>query len=92
MAEEEKAKKVKEKAKPEGVELKEIAKRAGLEPRECRAILRKLGIRGVDQHRQRWVFATGEVAGIVAKIKAAKVAKEKAKAEKASSKEEEEEE
>ena len=67
---------------PEMVTLKEVAKRAGIEPREARAILRKLSVRGEDEKRSRWQFKPQEVAGVVAKIKAAKAAKEKAKAEK----------
>ena len=73
--------------KPEGIELKEVAKQAGLEPREARAILRKLNIRGEEQRRARWVFPPAAISGIVAKIKASKAEKEKAKAEKATSEE-----
>ena len=81
-------KKVEEKKEPEGVSLKEVAKQAGLEPREARAILRKLSVRGETEKRQRWIFQPKEVPAVVAKIKAAKVEKEKAKAEKAAAAEE----
>jgi len=76
---------------PEMVTLKEVANQAGVEPREARAILRKLDVRGEDEKRSRWQFAPKAVAGVVAKIKAAKAAKEKAKAEKEAEEEEEEE-
>jgi len=79
-----------EKKEPEGVALKDIAKQAGVEPREARAILRRLSIRGEAEKRQRWTFQPNQVAGVVSKIKAAKAEKEKAKAEKAAAEEEEE--
>ena len=81
-----------EKKEPEGVALKDIAKQAGVEPREARAILRRLNIRGEAEKRQRWTFQPNQVAGVVSKIKAEKTAKEKAKAEKAAAEEGEEEE
>ena len=77
-----------EKKEPEGVALKDVAKQAGIEPREARAILRGLSVRGEAERRQRWVFKPNEVAGVVSKIKAAKAEKEKAKAEKAAAAEE----
>ena len=80
-----------EKKEPEGVALKDVAKQAGVEPREARAILRKLNIRGEAEKRQRWTFKPNEVAGVVSRIKAAKAAAEKAKAEKAAAAEEGEE-
>jgi len=70
-------------AKPEMVALKEVAKRAGVEPREARTILRKIAVRGDEEKRSRWEWPPAEVAGIVAKIKAAVVEREKAKAAKA---------
>ena len=85
-------KKAAEKKEPEGVALKDVAKQAGVEPREARAILRRLSVRGEADKRQRWIFQPNEVAGVVSKIKAAKVEKEKAKAEKAAAAQEEEEE
>ena len=90
-----KAEKVKEKEKPtepEMVPLKEVAKRAGLEPREARSILRKISARGEGEKRARWQWAPGEVNGVVAKIKAAIAEREKAKIEKAAAAAEEEEE
>ena len=57
---------------PVGVELKEVAKQAGMEPREVRAILRKLGARGEDRKRARWTFQPSEVAAVVAKLKGTK--------------------
>ena len=92
MAEQKGKEKPAEKKEPEGIALKEIAKQAGIEPREARAILRKLNVRGEADKRQRWVFQPNEVASVVAKIKAAKVEKEKAKAEKAAAAEVEEKE
>jgi len=91
---EEKVEKPKEEkpAKPEMVSLKEVAKRAGVEPREARSILRKIAARGEGEKRSRWEWTPGAVAGVVAKIKAAVVEREKAKASKAEAKEEEEEE
>jgi len=81
-----------EKKEPEGISLKDVAKQAGVEPREARAILRGLSIRGEAEKRQRWTFQPNEVASVVSKIKTAKAAKEKAKAEKAAAAEVEEEE
>ena len=92
MAEKETKEKVPEKKEPEGIALKDIAKQAGVEPREARAILRGLSVRGEAEKRQRWVFDPKEVASVVSKIKAAKATKEKAKAEKAAAAEVEEEE
>ena len=77
-------------AEPEMVSLKEVAKKAGVEPREARSILRKISTRGEDQKRSRWQFAPGEVNAVVSKIKNAKVAAEKAKAEKAAAAEDSE--
>ena len=91
MAEEKGKGKAAEKKEPEGVALKDVAKRAGVEPREARAILRKLSVRGEAEKRQRWIFKPNEVAGVVSKIKADKATKEKAKVEKAAAAEEEEE-
>jgi len=79
-----------EKKEPEGVALKEVAKLAGVEPREARTILRRLNIRGEAEKRQRWTFQPNETASVVSKIKAEKAAKEKAKAEKAAAAAEEE--
>ena len=73
-AETPKAEKPKEE-KPETVDLKEVAKQAGVEPREARQILRGLNIRPEDQKRQRWAFPPKDAPGMVAKIKAAKAAK-----------------
>ena len=70
-------------AKPEMVALKEVAKRAGVEPREARTILRKIMAREEGEKRSRWEWTPAEVAGVVAKIKAAVVEREKAKAAKA---------
>lgn len=78
-------------AEPEMVPLKDVAAKAGVEPREARAILRKLAVRGEDQKRSRWQFDPKEVNGVVSKIKAAKAEREKAKAEKEAAGEEEEE-
>ena len=92
MSEEKKVEKAKEVGKPkeaekakepEMVALKDVAKKAGVEPREARAILRKLAARGEGQKRSHWQFPPAEVNSVVAKIKAAKTEKEKAKAEKA---------
>ena len=66
---------------PEMVSLKEVAKQAGLEPREARAHLRKLNIRGEDQKRSRWQFLPKDVPVVVKKLKDAVAAKEKAKEE-----------
>ena len=66
------------KEKPEGVDLKDIAKQLKIEPRAARAILRKLNIRGEDKKRSRWIFNPKEVPGVVAKIRG--VIQEKAKA------------
>ena len=72
MAEEKaKAAAKKEEKGPEMVSLKDVAKAAGVEPREARAILRKLGARAEGQKRSRWQFLPKEVSGVVAKIKAA---------------------
>jgi len=67
---------------PELVDLKEIAKKVGVEPRQARAILRSLAMRGEEKKRARWAFPPAEVAGVVTKIKGALDAKAKAKAEK----------
>ena len=92
MAEKEAKEKAAEKKEPEGIALKDVAKQAGVEPREARAILRGLSVRGEAEKRQRWVFDPKEVTSVVSKIKAAKATKEKAKAEKAAAAEVEEEE
>ena len=78
-------------AEPEMVSLKEVAKRAGVEPREARSILRKITARGEGEKRSRWQWAPAEVNAAVAKIKVAVAEKAKAKAEKAAAAEEEEE-
>lgn len=70
-------------AKPETVSLKEVAKKAGVEPREARTILRRISSRSDSEKRSRWEWAPGEVAGVVAKIKAAVTERESAKAAKA---------
>ena len=88
MAEEKKKEKAAEAPKPEEISLKEVAKQAGVSPREARAILRKVMSRGDDEKRSRWNFAPKDVAGTVAKIKAAVVEKAKAKAEKEAAEEE----
>lgn len=85
---EEKEKKEKA-AEPEMVSLKDIAKRAGVEPREARSILRKLNIRGEDEKRSRWQFPPPQVNEVVSKIKTAVADRAKAKAEKAKAEEEE---
>lgn len=92
--EEKKTKETKETkpAEPEMVPLKDVAKKAGVEPREARSILRKLAARGEDQKRSRWQFKPAEVNNIVSKIKASKAEKEKAEEAKAKKEEEEEEE
>jgi len=72
------AKKEAKKEEPKGVELKEIASKIGITPRECRVILRKMAIRGEDKKRARWTFETNEVDAVVAKIKAAIEEKKKA--------------
>jgi len=77
-------------AKPEMVSLKEVAKRAGIEPREARSILRKIATREEGEKRSRWEWAPAEVAGVVTKIKAAVAERAKAKAEKAAAAVEEE--
>ena len=77
-------------AKPETVALKEVAKRAGVEPREARSILRKIAARDEGEKRSRWEWLPADVATVVAKIKAAVVEKEKAKADKAEAAAEEE--
>ncbi len=70
------AAKTQEKPKePEQVPLKDVAKKAGLEPREARAMLRKMNIRPEDQKRSRWAWAPAEVDGVVAKLKAGVAAK-----------------
>lgn len=76
---------------PELMSLKDVAAKAGLEPREARAILRKLDLREEDQKRSRWLFKPAEVSGVVAKIKAEKAAKEKAKEEAAAASKDEDE-
>ena len=80
-----------EKKEPEMVALKEVAKKAGVEPREARSILRKLAARGEGEKRQRWQFLPKEVDSVVSKIKAAIAEKAKAKEAKAAAAEEEEE-
>jgi len=90
MVQEKGKEKAAEKKEPEGVALKDVAKQAGVEPREARAILRRLNIRGEAEKRQRWTFKPNQVSGVVSKIKAAKAEREKAKAEKAAAAEEEE--
>jgi len=70
-------------AAPETVALKDVAKKAGVEPREARSILRKLAVRGEDAKRQRWQFLPKEVDAVVAKIRKAVADKAKAKEEKA---------
>ena len=66
---------------PETVALKDVAKQAGVEPREARSILRKLSARGETEKRSRWQFVPKDVAGVVAKIKKAVADKAKAKEE-----------
>ena len=84
--------KAKEKpAVPEMVSLKDVAKKAGVEPREARSILRKLAARGEGEKRARWQFAPNQVDSVVSKIKAAVAERAKAKAEKAAAEIEEEE-
>jgi len=61
--------------------LKDVAKQAGMEPRQARAILRKLNTRPEDQKRARWAFQPNEVSGVVKKLKDAAAAEEKAKEE-----------
>jgi len=90
MTQEKGKEKAAEKKEPEGVALKDVAKQAGVEPREARAILRRLNIRGEAEKRQRWTFQPNQVSGVVSKIKADKAAREKAKAEKAAAAEAEE--
>jgi len=77
-------------AAPEMVSLKDIAKRLEMEPREARAILRKLGTREEGEKRSRWQFPPDQVNAVISKVKAAKVKMETAKAEKAKEEEEEE--
>ena len=84
--------KVEKPAEPEMVSLKEVAKRAGVEPREARSILRKISTRVEGEKRSRWQWAPAEVNGVVAKIKAAVADRAKVKAEKAAAAAEEEEE
>ena len=55
--------------KPEVVELKAVAEKLGITPRETRVILRAIKYRGDDQKRARWAFAPGEVADVIAKVK-----------------------
>ena len=62
---------------PEMVSLKDVAKAAGVGPREARAILRKIGARSDDQKRSHWQFDPKEVSGVVAKIKGALAEKTK---------------
>jgi len=76
--------------KPELVELKLVAKQAGLEPRAARVLLRKMGVRGEDAKRARWAWAPSEVPGVVAKLKKAAAEKAVAKEKAAAEKEEEE--
>ncbi len=83
--------KTQEKKEPEMVALKEVAKKAGVEPREARSILRKLAARGEGEKRQRWQFLPAEVNAVVSKIKNAVAEKAKAKEAKAAAAEEEEE-
>ncbi|GAJ05215.1 unnamed protein product [marine sediment metagenome] len=83
--------KTQEKKEPEMVALKEVAKKAGVEPREARSILRKLAARGEGEKRQRWQFFPKEVDSVVSKIKGAVAEKAKAKEAKAAAAEEEEE-
>ena len=85
-------KKAEKPAEPEMVSLKDVAKRAGVEPREARSILRKIAARGEGEKRSRWQWLPAEVNAVVAKIKAAVADREKAKEEKVAAKEEEEEE
>jgi len=85
-----KAAEKKEEKGPEMVSLKDVAKAAGVEPREARAILRKIGARSDEQKRFRWQFDPKEVSGVVAKIKGALAEKAK-KAEEAKKAEKEEE-
>lgn len=70
MADKEKTTKEEKPAPPETVSLKEVADKAGIDPRQCRSILRGLDIRGDDQKRSRWTFEPKDAAGVVAKIKA----------------------
>jgi len=87
----EKGKAQEKKKEPEMVALKEVAKKAGVEPREARSILRKLAARGEGEKRQRWQFLPKEVDSVVSKIKNAVAEKAKAKEAKAAAAEEEEE-
>lgn len=88
----EKDQKTQEKKEPELVSLKDVAKKAGVEPREARSILRKLSARGEGEKRQRWQFHPKEVDSVVSKIKKAVAEKAQAKEAKAEAAEEEEEE
>lgn len=89
MAEDQKKKgeeKKKEDEKPEEpkmVSLKEVADKAGVNPREARSILRKISTRTDDQKRSRWQWPVGETNSVVSKIKASIADKEKAAEEKA---------
>jgi putative SOS response-associated peptidase YedK len=75
--------------KPETVELKAIAEKLNLNPRETRVILRAIKYRGEDQKRARWSFTPAEVPDVIAKVK--KYQADKAAAAEARAKAEEEE-
>ena len=84
MAEKEKDKKAagvkaEEKA-TEAAGIKEIAKAAGITPREARSVLRKLNVRPEGDKRSRWVFPLADVPKVAAKVKE-HLAQKKAKAE-----------
>jgi len=76
-------------AEPEMIALKDVAKQAGVEPREARSILRKIASRAEGDKRQRWQFSPKEVPGVVSKIKNFLAEKEKVKAAREAEKEEE---
>ena len=88
----EKPKETEKPKEPEMVALKDVAKQAGVEPREARSILRKISAREEDEKRSRWEWLPKDVNAVVAKIKAAVAEKAKAKEEKAAAAEADEEE
>ena len=67
---------------PEMEVLKDVAKKAGVEPKKARSILRKLVARGEDQKKARWQFKPNEINSVVSKIKGAKTEKAEALEEK----------
>jgi hypothetical protein len=73
--------------KPEVVELKAIAEKLSITPRETRVILRAIKIRGEDQKRARWTFAPAEVPDVIAKVKKYQADKAKAAADRAAAEE-----